>query len=278
MADDLAIRPLNAACGAEVAGIDLRTPLVPEDAATLRSALAHHGVLFFRGQQIDDVEHRDFAKHFGVLHDFPFGSPPTPDAPEVHVIEFEQAANAAGRGADEWHNDATFQSAPPRAAMLRAVVLPDTGGDTCFANTHAAFLSLSPALQRLIEPLEAEHSYATFAPVLRRIRPDDADERLAERLRVFPPVRHRVVIEHPVTGRPHLFVNRNYTSHLIGLTERENATVLPLLFDAVRAPEVQCRFRWSPGSIAVWDNLAVQHYAVADYGSHRRMHRVTIDA
>ena len=90
-----------------------------------------------------------------------------------------------------------------------------------------------------------------------------------------PPVEHPVVVTHPETGRRGLFVNRNSTTQLVGLSERENDVLLPFLFDHVRSPEYQCRFHWEPGSMAFWDNRCVQHYAVADYTERRVMHRVT---
>jgi taurine dioxygenase len=93
----------------------------------------------------------------------------------------------------------------------------------------------------------------------------------------WPPTEHPVVVTHPETGRRGLFVNRNSTTRIVGLTERENDLILPFLLDHVRSPEFQCRFHWHPGSVAFWDNRCVQHYAVADYVERRVMRRVTID-
>jgi taurine dioxygenase len=99
---------------------------------------------------------------------------------------------------------------------------------------------------------------------------------LAEMQRQCPPVVHRVAVTHPETGRKALFVNRNSTSHIVGVSERENEMLLPFLCDHVRAPEFQCRFHWEPGSLVFWDNRAVQHNAVPDYQERRVMRRVTI--
>lgn len=269
------IQPLTTSCGAEVRGVDLRERLADDAIAELRRAWLDHGVLFFRDQALDDIAQRDFAERFGVLQTFMFGERPTPEAPEVHVIDFAGGGAAQGRGADMWHNDVTFTAVPPIGSMLRAVTLPSFGGDTCFANTNHAYESVAAPLRRLIDDLYAVHDYRMFLPTLRNIRAD-ADEVMAERTKEFPPVRHPVAIVHPETGRRHLYVNANYTSHIEGLSERESATILRVLYEAVRAPEVQCRFTWTPGSVAFWDNRAVQHYAVADYSERRRMHRVTV--
>jgi len=269
------VQPLTASCGAEVRGVDLREQLDAAAIAELRQAWLQHGVLFFRDQALDDLAQRDFAARFGALQTFMFGERPTPEAPEVHVLDFADGAGARGRGADIWHNDVTFIADPPIGTMLRAVELPAYGGDTCFSNTHDAYQSLADPIRRLVDELYAVHDYRVFLPALRNIRVD-ADAVMAERAKEFPPTRHPVALVHPETGRRHIYVNGNYTAHIEGLSAQESRALLRILFESVRAPEVQCRFTWSPGSLAFWDNRAVQHYAVADYSGRRRMHRVTI--
>ena len=113
-------------------------------------------------------------------------------------------------------------------------------------------------------------------PLQKAIRDGHSTLDLAETQKKCPPVEHRVVVTHPETGRKALFVNRNSTTHLVGVSDRENDVLLPFLLDHVRSPEFQCRFHWEPGSIAMWDNRSVQHYAVADYHERRVMRRVTI--
>lgn len=270
------VRPLTASCGAEIHGVDLSRPLDDSAYHVLRAALLEHGVIFFRDQHLDDVAHNAFAARFGQPDIFPFGERPTPEVPSVHVIAFDGAADAEGKGADEWHADVTFIPTPPMGTVLRAVELPPYGGDTCFANMSAAFDALSPAVRELIDGLTAMHDYRVFAPKLFRTDPEGAADKLQTRAKSNPPVEHPVVRTHPESGRKVLFVNRNYTARIVGLTERENEVLLPYLFDHARDPMFQCRFRWSPGSVAFWDNRLVQHYAVADYRGRRRMHRVVI--
>jgi taurine dioxygenase len=270
------VRPLTAACGAEIDGVDLAHRLDDATCRVLRDALLEHGVIFFRDQHLDDVAHNAFASRFGEPDIFPFGERPTPEAPAVHVIAFDGAADAEGKGADEWHADVTFIPTPPMGTVLRAVELPPSGGDTCFANMSAAFDALSPAVREMIDGLTAVHDYRVFAPKLFRTDPEGAPAKLVARAKSNPPVEHPVVRTHPESGRKVLFVNRNYTARILGLTERENEMWLPYLFDHARDPMFQCRFRWRTGSVAFWDNRLVQHYAVADYRARRRMHRVVI--
>jgi taurine dioxygenase len=270
------VRPLTATCGAEIGGVDLARPLDDATYRRLRTALVDHGVIFFRDQRLDDVAQNEFARRFGEPDIFPFGERPTPEAPAVHVIAFDGATDAEGKGADEWHADVTFIPTPPMGTVLRAVELPPYGGDTCFSNMSAAFDALSPAIREMIDGLKAVHDYRVFAPKLFRTDPAGAADKLEARAKSNPPVEHPVVRTHPESGRRVLFVNRNYTSRIVGLTERENEMLLPYLFDHARDPMFQCRFQWRPGSVAFWDNRLVQHYAVADYRARRRMHRVVI--
>jgi taurine dioxygenase len=264
------IRPLTRAIGAEVEGVDLRRPLTDDQVAELRQAWLDHLVLFFRDQPIDDEQQLAFALRFGPIHVSPLQTVHQ-DAPEIVVLD---QLHPVGEGADEWHSDNTFLADPPVASILRAVRLPELGGDTCFASMYAAYEALSPALREMLDGLRAVHDITR--PLQKAIRDGHSSLDLTTMQQQCPPVEHNVVVTHPETGRKALFLNRNSTTRLVGLTERENDVLLPFLFDHVRSPEFQCRFHWEPGSIAFWDNRAVQHYAVADYYERRVMHRATI--
>ena len=265
------IRPLTAAIGAEVSGVDLREPLADDDVACLRQALLDHLVLFFRDQDIDDDQQLAFALRFGPMHVSPLQTVHQ-DAPEIVVLD---QVHPKGEGADEWHSDNTFLAEPPMGSILRAVQLPEVGGDTCFASMYAAYEALSPAMRELRRrPARGPRHH--HARCRRRSATATPRSTSRETQQKCPPVEHNVVVTHPETGRKALFVNRNSTTHIVGLTERENDVLLPFLFDHVRSPEFQCRFHWEQGSIAFWDNRAVQHYAVADYHERRVMHRATI--
>jgi len=267
----LTVTPLTAAIGAEIAGVDLRRPLADETVAAVRDALLAHLVVFFREQPLSDDEHLAFATRFGPLSVPPLATR-YQDRPTVTVLD---QVSPKGEGADEWHSDNTFMGHPPLGSILRAVQLPPVGGDTCFASMYAAYEALSPPVRALVDGLRAVHDVTK--PMRKAIAAGHTKLGLAEMQEKWPPVEHPVVVTHPETGRRALFVNRNSTTQLVGVSERENDALLPFLLDHVRSPEFQCRFHWEPDSIAFWDNRCVQHYAVADYDQRRVMHRVTID-
>ena len=264
------VLPVTPAIGAEVRGVDLREPLAPEAVETLERALLDHHVLFFRGQDLTPEQQIAFARHFGPISIPPF-VPKYGENPELIVLDQQ---SPKGEGADNWHSDNTFMREPPMGSILRAVLLPPQGGDTCFASMVAAYEALSPAIQRLISGLRAVHDITR--PLQKGIAAGHTTASLEEMQKKWPPVDHPVVRTHPRTGRKALFVNGNSTTRILGLTERENDVLLAFLIDHVRSPEFQCRFRWEVGSMAFWDNRSTQHFAVPDYAERRVMHRVTI--
>lgn len=266
------VTPLSNVIGARVDGVDLRQPLDDDQRLDIRAALNRHLVLFFRDQHITPTQHLAFAQRFGPISVAPFG-PKHPDHPEITVLD---QTTPKGEGADSWHADNTFMPEPPMGSILRAVQLPDVGGDTCFASGYAAYESLSPAMQQFLDDKRAVHDISRM--LRKAIANGQATEPFEQMQRMWPPFSHPVVRTNPVTGRKCLFVNGNWTARIEGLTERENDALLPMLIEHIRSPELQCRFRWREGSIAFWDNRWVQHYAVPDYSGQRRvMHRVTIE-
>jgi taurine dioxygenase len=261
-------QPMTRHIGAEVTGVDLSKPLDDEQVHEIRQGLLRHLVLFFRDQEITDDEHLAFAKRFGTLNEPPMKHSDS----KMHILD---QTEPKGEGGDEWHSDNTFMPVPPMGSLLRAVILPEVGGDTLWANMYLAYESLPASIQRLADELEAEHDLTmSVTKAIRKGHPLD----LAEMQKKWPPARHPVVRVHPETGRKALFVNRSSTTRLIGLSDRENEALLPLLQDAVRSPEYQVRLKWRVGTLAFWDNRPSQHYAVADYTQRRKMHRITINA
>jgi taurine dioxygenase len=261
-------KPVTRHIGAEVTGVDLSKPLDEEQVATIRQGILDHLVLFFRDQHISDEEHVRFAKLFGTANLPPMDT----SGSAVHVLD--QTA-PKGEGGDQWHSDNTFMKTPPMGSLLRAVILPAVGGDTNWANMYLAYESLHPSIQRLCNELYAEHdlTMSVSKAIAKGHRMD-----LRAMQEKNPPSVHPVVRIHPETGRKALFVNRSSVTRLVGLSYRENEALLPLLYDAVRSPELQVRLHWAVGTLAFWDNRPTQHYAVADYTRRRKMHRVTINA
>lgn len=264
------LRRVAGSLGAEVLGLDARD-LSSADGEALRSALREHQVLFLRDQPLEPAHHRALAEVFG--EPLPHPAYPTIEGfPELSVLEVTPAERPR---IDTWHTDMTFMTEPPLGTVLHGVVIPEAGGDTLFASLGAAFDSLSDRMQRLVDGLESEHSFAWG--FRHSLAAPGGFERLADAVAANPPVRHPVVRRHPATGRKGLFVNALFTTRILGIPESESRAILDLLYDHIVLPEHTCRFSWAPHSIAIWDNRAVQHRPVNDYWpAHRRMQRITI--
>ena len=267
------IEPVSGALGAEVRGVDLSAPLDDGTQAEIRRAFLHHHVLFFRDQDLSPEAQMRFGRCFGELDTHPFveGMDDHPEVIEV-VTEPDDRFNFGGG----WHTDVTFLEEPDLGSILYAVDVPASGGDTLFASQHAAYDALSETMKGVLDGLVAKHSagpqyaeggYSTLSKSMKTKSRDRASH----------VVRHPLVRTHPETGEKALYVNRAFTIGIDGMHADESAALLGFLFDhAVREP-FTCRFRWSPGSVAMWDNRSVQHYALHDYRGHRRhMRRVTI--
>ncbi len=272
MRQQLKFQRLTPALGARVSGVDLAARLDDLAIAEIRGLLDEHLVLFFEDQQLTPVQQRDLAARFGPLYIHPFYAG-AGEAPEVMILE-----NDAGRrpSADRWHNDVTYLETPPLAAVLYADVIPEIGGDTLWANMYLAYEALSPVMREFVGSLRAIHSFATnFTP--ERFRALGLEGRRDEIYRARPPVSHPVARTNPATGRKALFVNQDFTSHVEGVSARESEVLLRFLFEHMAQPEFQVRWRWQPGTIAMWDNRWTQHCALGDYyPNHRRVRRATI--
>jgi taurine dioxygenase len=264
------VHPVTGVIGADVRGVDLSKPLDDATVDHLRKAWLDHLVLFFRDVDITPEQQIALARNFGEIQ-----RPQLPTAhggpPEINVLD---QTHPKGDGADTWHNDSTFAPDPPMGSFLHVVKAPSVGGDTCFANMYAAFETLSPAVQRGIDGLEAVHDIMPQLVVANERGHTSMD--LDEARQRFPPTRHPVVRTHPETGRKALFVNSNHTTHIADISRAESERLLELLYNHVKSPELQCRFRWDERSMVFLDNRCVQHYAVPDYHERRILHRVTM--
>ena len=265
------IVPINGFIGAELQGVDLAR-LDDATFKLLHDALVKYEVLVMRGQRIALEDQMAFGARFGelVIHPFSFNME---DKPQVIVLDYS-ADNPATR-TDIWHADETYRAKPPMATMLRARVLPDRGGDTCFASMTAAYRGLSERMQRHIHGLRALHDFKPFRSLF-----DDTPEqrrRLREFEDQFPNPWHPVVRVHPVSGRRAIYVNPQFTLRIRDLKDVESRALLEFLYAQVAIPEYQLRVKWEVDTVVLWDNRSVQHYAPHDYYPQRRtMERVTI--
>ena len=272
-ATGLSVRRISGALGAVVSGVDLGADLSAETIAEIRRALVEHHVLFFRDQNLTPEQQIAFGKRFGELdtHPFVLANPEYPELIDV-ITEPDDVFNFGGG----WHTDVTFLSEPDLGSILYAVEVPEAGGDTLFANQHAAYDALSDTMKELLDPLSAYHSagpqYAegalsTQTKAIKTTNPEQASEIVS----------HPVVRTHPESGRKGLYVNGAFTVGIAGLHKDESRALLRFLLGHAVKERFTCRFSWEPGSLAMWDNRSVQHYALHDFaGQRRHMRRITI--
>ena len=269
----IGIKPLTGALGAEIEGVDLSRPLEPAVADEILRAFQEHLVIYFRDQKpLTPEQHIQFAGLFGALQPIPhiFSIDGYPQVQKV-LRETDDKRRVVG-GA--WHNDSTFMDTPPTAVIMRAIDIPEVGGDTLFTNLYRAYETLSPKMREIIDGLDAIHSgkklFGTGANqktvMMKTMDTDEGDRETV----------HPVVPRHPVTGRKHLFVNTVFTQRIDGMTEEESRPLLGYLYEHAALPEFTCRVRWENNMVLVWDNRAAYHRAVPDYAGHRRyLERVT---
>ncbi|MEV4510842.1 TauD/TfdA family dioxygenase [Dactylosporangium sp. NPDC049525] len=259
--------------GADVHDIDLDRA-TDDELADVRAALVEHKVLFFGGQQLDDDGQVRLGRRLGELT---ASHPVVGGVDEAHPEVY--ALDSADNGfADVWHTDVTFMPRPPLGSILRAVVLPPSGGDTNWADSQLAYESLSAPVRALADQLTAVHDgNREFGYYLAQRRGGKGSVWDGEVVTRLDPVEHPVVRVHPETGRRGLFVNPGFTSHIVGVSEAESRGILDLLYAHLTKPEHIVRHRWRAGDVAMWDNRSTAHYANRDYGTaHRVMHRITL--
>ena len=272
----LTVTPAGPVLGAEIGGIDLERPLAPDAVAAIRTALLQYKVIFFRDQDISYEAHVAFGRHFGELEGHPVlpavpGYPLILDIQGVDGIQWTDATIAGGRGSDKWHTDVTFREAPSMGGILRARTLPPLGGDTLFADTVAIYRDLPDRVKERIDGLTAEHD------ILQSFGGRVSDEKRDELRRTTPAVAHPVVRTHPETGERALYVNKTFTTRILGIPEDESRAILEILFAAAKAKDIIYRHKWRPGDMVMWDNRALIHLAAGcPPEMARTMYRTTI--
>ncbi len=265
------VSPISGALGAEVSGVDLADNLSDDVIAEIRQAWLDNLVIFFRDQKLTPAQQVAIAERFGEPVEYPFvkGLEGFPTITPIVKLEHEKV-NFGGL----WYTDTTYQKRPPMATMLYGLELPPYGGDTLFANCYLAYETLSDGMKAMLDPLTGIYSSHKGRVVdTRAARVADAPNEDAKVARV---AEHPVVRVHPETGRKALYVSFAHTTCFKGWTEAESKPVLDYLFEHQTKPEFTCRFRWAPGSLALWDNRCALHNPINDYHGHRRvLHRIT---
>ncbi|HWV09078.1 MAG TPA: TauD/TfdA family dioxygenase [Pseudomonas sp.] len=273
------VRPFDAPLGAEIIGLDLTRPLNDADFARVHRAHLDHGLLVFRDQRITPQQQIDFSRRFGPLQIHVLKQFLLANHPEIfiisNIVENGQPIGLGDAG-KYWHSDLSYKEFPSLGSMLLAQELPEEGGDTLFASQQLAYETLPAHLLQAIEGKRAAHSYTAryadevFAGIR---RPTLTEAQLAEVKAVI----HPVVRTHPETGRKGLFVNENFTTHILDIPEDESRQILAELYAHSAKPDFTYRHQWQPHDMVFWDNRALIHLATG-CPSHlrRRMHRTTI--
>ncbi|MBM3661021.1 MAG: taurine dioxygenase [Actinobacteria bacterium] len=273
----ITVEQVAGACGAVVHGADLAADLDDAEVAQIRQALLDHQVVFFRGQRLDPDQQVRFSRRLGPPSPVPFVQA-IPEHPEVIAVVREATETHGYTFGGLWHSDFSFLPEPPSASILHALEVPPFGGDTVWASQTLAYRTLSPAMRQMLTTLEGVHSAVNaYSPKMQAVHDTFAGmsvqtDESATRTQVHPAVR-----AHGETGVPALFVNAQYTVGLCGFAPHEARPLLDFLAAHTTRTELTCRWQWRVGDVAIWDNRAVQHMAMADFTGHRRaMHRTTV--
>jgi len=269
MTRGISIDQITGNVGAIVSGLDLRQAIQPDAVDYLANALAKHGVLFFRNQELDLGQFWAFTKHFGTPLSAEVSGTAQDTADMVGTADMAPVRHTTA----VWHADTTSLARPPWATILRAVQPTPFGGDTCWSSMYAAWDSLTEPMRQMLDGLTAVHSirptYDRMLHYAQFFQPDYEKLHRTEQV-------HPVVLAHPVTGRKAIYVSESFTTRIVELSPRESDAVLAMLFRHIERPEFCVRWKWSANDLAFWDNRCVQHYAVPDYDSPRIMQRIVL--
>ncbi|NLG56670.1 MAG: TauD/TfdA family dioxygenase [Rhodococcus sp.] len=262
---------LGAHIGARIDGVQLSGALDAHTVETIQEALRTHKVIFFRGQDhLTDDEQYAFAQLLGS----PTTAHPTVTSRGTQILPIDSDYGKA----NSWHTDVTFVDRIPKASILRAIDLPDYGGTTTWASGVAAYNALPEPLKILADNLWATHTnvYDYAATSVERISNEKTAEYRAEFQSTYFETQHPVVRVHPETGERTLLLG-HFVKSFVGLTSAQSQALFQVLQHHAISLEYTTRWSWQPGDVAIWDNRATQHYAVADYDDqHRRLHRITL--
>jgi taurine dioxygenase len=273
----LEIRPLRGALGAEIFGADVSLGVAPDVVEAIRAALFEHGVVALRDQKLDRRSQVEFGRQLGRLDVHPIANGMEGYPEMIRVLKPAGEAAFFGTG---WHSDNSFFETPSAITILYADTVPRVGGDTLFASMELAYEALSEPMRAFLDPLKAVHSASdAYDPRTTGDAKYKGETAITYTYSdaIYDEVEHPVIRTHPVTGRRSLFVNPMFTQRIVGLHGNESVKLLELLYEHAARPDFTCRLRWEPGTLALWDNRFVAHYALDDYQDFERvMYRVTV--
>ena len=256
--------------GAVITNVDLSNDINDVELKGIRDAFHKFQVLFFQNQsEISPENHIKLGKYFGDLHIHP-AAPKMKNYPQIFEINTDKNSKIAN-GAEDFHSDVSCDIEPPLGTMLQLHIIPECGGDTMFANMYMAYEALSNPMQKFLSDLKASHESEHFYSG--RYKTESNSESKTE----YPSAIHPVIRTHPETGKKAIFVNKFFTTRILGLEPQESKFILDFLFSHIEKTEFQIRYRWNKNDMAFWDNRCTIHKALWDYFPHERKgRRVTI--
>ena len=273
----LALVRLGGALGVAADGIDLGRPLGSTAQETLRRALLDHLVLCVRGQSLAPEAYLAAARAFGRPITQVRVASRHPEIAEIMILSSEDR-DAMGDGRPlvvgaHWHSDDSYRAVPCSLTMLYGIEVPETGGDTQFANMYAAYEDLPAATKREIAGLRAVHRYESSRRGTRIMTLG------AEEAATLPEVTHPLVRVHPETRRKALYLNPNRMEGIVGLARADSDRLLDALIAHAVDERYQYRHKWRQGDVLIWDNRCTMHKANGDYpaGARRFMHRIMVE-
>ena len=264
------IKPFAPNLGAVITNVDLSNDINDVELKGIIDAFHKYQVLFFQNQsEISPKNHIKLGRCFGDLHIHP-AAPKMKNYPQIFEINTDKNSKIAN-GAEDFHSDVSCDIEPPLGTMLQLHILPECGGDTMFANMYMAYEALSNQMQKFLSDLKASHESEHF------YRGRYKTESNAESKTEYPSAIHPVIRTHPETGKKAIFVNKFFTTRIVGLEPKESKFILDFLFSHIEKTEFQIRYRWNKNDMAFWDNRCTIHKALWDYFPHERKgRRVTI--
>ena len=272
------VRKLGHALGAEVSGVDISRPIDDRTFSEINRAFLENCVLVFRGQTLTRDQHIAFSRRFGALDDNLARSANLrlPGVPEIFMITAEPVPPGQAPGGvigDDWHTDNSHLPVAAAASLLRAIELPDVGGDTMFCNMYRAYDTLTDGMKKLIEPLQGVHMQS------RAVHDLSTPERAEESWKRWPAASHPGVRVHPESGRKALYVNRQ-VRFFVGMSKAESKPLVDYLTDHAVRPQNVYRHVWKGGDLVMWDNRCCLHMSLGDFDRTKRRHmeRTTVHA
>jgi taurine dioxygenase len=255
---ELRIRPLHAALGAEISGIDLEKPIDGPTRQALSRALADHLALVFHDQSLTPLQYLAAASAFGPPMEQHYSQHNMPDHPLIGLIWHRNGQQPAER----WHTDHTNRERPPAATILYGVEIPSEGGGTSVASMRAAYAALSEGERRRLDGLTTVNSLDSGR----------ADTRREDQEKYGKPITHPMVRTHPVHGSRAVYFHITKVTHIEGMTPEASRAYMSDLLERMIRPEIVYHHAWRKRDVLVIDNRATMHRAHGDYD--RQQNRV----